>query len=119
MKINVKMNVRLAIGMLIFAAATAIIPQAAVAQDQDTDNRSHVATGCLRKGAEPNLYSLTDEDGKPWVIHAGKVRLNSYVGHTVTVTGTNPKAPKDTDTSPQNDLVVTKVEKVRDTCSQP
>ncbi len=53
------------------------------------------------------------------MIHGGKVRLSSYVGHTVTVTGTNLKTPKGTDASPQNDLVVTKVEKVRDSCSQP
>jgi hypothetical protein len=121
MRRNMKRNAGLATAMLIFAvvAATAIIPRAAAAQDQDTDNRTHTATGCLVKGAERNIYSLTDEDGKPWVIHGGKVRLSSYVGHTVTVTGTNLKAAKTTDTSPQNDLVATKVEKVRDSCSQP
>jgi hypothetical protein len=112
-----KMNVRLAIALLAFAAA--INPHTALAQDQDTDNRTHMATGCLVKGAGPNIYSLTDENGKLWVIHGGKVRLNSYVGQTVTVTGTNPKGTKDTDTSPQNDLVVTKVEKVSDSCTQP
>ena len=109
----------LVMGILIFAAAA--IPHTALAQDQnkDTDNRTHMATGCLVKASQPNTYSLTDEDGKLWVIHSGKVPLNSHVGQTVTVTGTNPKATKDTDTSPQNDLVVTKVEKVRDSCSQP
>ena len=112
-----KMNVRLAIALLAFVAA--ITPHTALAQDQDTDNRTHMATGCLVKGAGPNIYSLTDENGKLWVIHGGKVRLNSYVGRTVTVTGTNPKGTKDTDTSPQNDLVATKVEKVRDSCTQP
>ena len=65
-----KMNVRLVTGMLILAAAT--IAHTAVAQDQDTDNRTHTATGCLRKSTEPNIYSLTDENGKMWVIHAGR-----------------------------------------------
>lgn len=115
-----KMNEGLVIGMLIFAAAT--LPHSALAQDalaNDTDNRTHTVTGCLLKGTAPNIYSLTDENGKMWVIHAGKVRLGSHVGHTVTVTGTNPSLTKGSDTSPQNDLTVTKVEKVRDSCSQP
>jgi hypothetical protein len=48
------------------------------------------------------------------------VALNAHLGHTVTVSGTIPKPPKDsTDTSPQNHLVVTKLDMVRDSCKQP
>jgi len=57
--------------------------------------------------------------GKTWDLR-GSVPLNPHVGHTITVTGTIPKESKgSSDTSPQNHLVVTKVEKVRDECKQP
>jgi hypothetical protein len=67
-----------------------------------------------------NAYTLTDENGKTWTLHSSTVKLRPHVGHTITVTGTIPtRQPKVNDTSPQNDLVVSTVEKVRDNCTQP
>ena len=109
-----KVNRMLAVAALLFALTA--IPHAA--PGQDTDNRTHMATGCLRQSTAKNLYHLTDENGKPWNIHGAKARLDPYVGHTVTVTGTVPK-PKSSDTSPQNDLLVTKIDEVNSTCAQP
>lgn len=111
------MNARLATAIMLLAIMAT--PAIAPAQD-DTDNRTHIVTGCLRKGAAAHIYYLTDEDGKTWNIRGQNVRLAPHVAHTVTVTGTNPQNAANTDdTSPQNDLVAKKVEDVRNTCSQP
>ena len=96
-----------------------IVPGLAAAQDS-TDNASKTATGCLLKSPVNNVYVLTDENGKMWDLRSTSVPLNPHVGHTVTVTGTIPNEPKDsTDTAPQNHLLVTKLEMVRDSCKQP
>jgi hypothetical protein len=88
--------------------------------DQDsTDLKTHTATGCLQKNAVTNTYTITDENGKLWDLRSNTVPLNARVRHTVTVSGTIPKPPKgSTDTSPQNHLLVTKLDMVRDSCKQ-
>ena len=89
-------------------------------QDRNDDLKTHSATGCLIKAGTSNAYTLTDENGKTWNLHSGTVKLAPHVGHTITVTGTIPTGqPSANNTSPQNDLVVNKVEKVRDQCTQP
>ncbi|MGA3293161.1 MAG: hypothetical protein ABSE45_04160 [Candidatus Acidiferrales bacterium] len=111
------MNVKLAIGT--FALLTMILPSITAAQDQDTDNATHTVTGCLRQGATPTSFMFSDENGKLWEVHSKTVRLAPHVGHTVELTGTIPKQPKNsTDTSPQDHLVVTSLKMVRDTCKQ-
>ncbi len=95
----------------------------AAAQDHatdDTDNATHTATGCLRKGGAPDVFLLTDENGKLWALRGPTVRLKAQVGHVVTVQGTIPKgsAHEEADTSPQNNLVVTQIDMVRSTCKQ-
>jgi hypothetical protein len=109
------MSVRRPIVILVLAIMA--IPAITTAQD-DTDNRTHIVTGCLRKGAVEHVYYLTDKNGKMWVIRSRAVRLGPHAGHTVTVTGTNPKRQPSGDTSPQNDLLATKVEEVRDSCAE-
>jgi hypothetical protein len=96
-----------------------IVPGIAIAQD-NTDNSTQTATGCLQKSPTASIYMLTDENGKAWDLRSRTVPLNMHVGHTVTVTGTIPKDPKgSSDTSPQNHLLVTKLDMVRDSCKQP
>ncbi len=69
MRMNVKRNASVAIGVLALAAAmaAAAISHSAAAQDRDkdTDNRTHMATGCLVKGADPNIYSSPMKTGNP------------------------------------------------------
>jgi hypothetical protein len=111
------MSFRLA--MLVLALAVCIFPNVATPHGQDTDNATHIVTGCLRKGVNAKTFLLSDENGKEWVIHSNGVKLSAHVGHTVTLHGTIPKQPKNSsDTSPQNELVVTRVEMVRDSCTQ-
>jgi hypothetical protein len=91
------------------------------AQDNPDDSTQRV-TGCLRKGASNNRYRLMDENGKLWKLQSKNVSFAPHVGHLVTVSGTitqksNNDNDKAGDTSPQNDLVVTKLDMVRDTCT--
>jgi hypothetical protein len=89
-------------------------------QDRNDDLKTHTATGCLMKVGASDAYTLTDENGKTWGLRSSSVKLEPHVGHTITVTGTIPTGePSGNDTSPQNHLVVTKVEKVREDCNQP
>jgi len=94
----------------------------AIAQSgsDSTDLKTYTATGCLQKNSVTNVYTITDENGKLWDLRSDTVSLNAHVGHTVTVSGTIPQPPKNsTDTSPQNHLLVTKLDMVRDSCKQP
>ena len=112
------MRAKFAAGILAMAALVCA-QGAARAQDDSTEHSMQTATGCLMKVGASNAYTLTDENGKTWDLQ-GRVPLAPHVGHTITVTGTIPKEAKGSnDTSPQNHLVVNKVEKVRDECKQP
>jgi|HubBroStandDraft_1064217.scaffolds.fasta_scaffold436425_2 hypothetical protein len=110
------MNLKFAIATfaLVMMAASAI----AVAQDTST----RTLTGCLKKG--PNVYSLTDENGKMWELSSKTVQLEPHVNQTVTVTGTVPQRPKSTgasgDSSPENEyrLRVTSLKTVNEGCEQ-
>jgi hypothetical protein len=121
---EIRMKPKIAAGILavvgIVAMANPGILGVRAGQDDSTDLKTHTATGCLMKSPVTNTYTITDENGKLWDLRSDSVPLNAHVGHTVTVSGTIPKQPKDsTDTSPQNHLVVTKLEMVRDSCKQP
>jgi hypothetical protein len=111
------MGRKLGIGMLIVSA---ILVLHVTAAQGTTDISTQTATGCLRNAATPRLYTLTDENGKLWNLRSQIVRLESHDGHTVTVKGTIPKeSTGGDDTSPQNNLLVTKLDKVRDNRKQP
>jgi hypothetical protein len=111
------MSVKLATAIL--ALAMVALPNIAKAQDQNTDNSTQMITGCLEKGGAANKFQLLDDDGKLWEVRSKTVSLAPHVGQTVTVTGTIPKMPKNsTDTTPQNHLVVTGLQMVRDSCKQ-
>jgi hypothetical protein len=103
---------------LIFAGI--LMMGAGVASAQETtDDAPKTATGCLVKTPINNGYVLTDENGKTWSLRSTTVRLSPHIGHTITVTGTIAKDSNSTDTAPENNLVVTKLEMVRDSCKQP
>jgi hypothetical protein len=73
-------------------------------------------------GPADNPYRLMDDNGKLWNLRSKNVSFAPHVGHLVTVSGTIPhKSNNDndrtSDTSPQNDLMVTKLDMVRDTCT--
>ena len=43
--------------------------------------------GCLVKGDQPGLFSITGEDGKSWDLRRSTVTLADHAGHQATVTG--------------------------------
>ena len=70
-------------------------------------------------GVALNRYRLIDENGKLWDLRSKNVSFAPHVGHTVTVSGTIPQKSKNSDpsdTSPQNNLNVTELDMVSDTC---
>lgn len=99
----------------ILTVAVRAFPGAAAAQDADTIPRT--VSGCLSKRSG-DVFLLTDENGKTWDLRSKTVKLDKHVGHTVSATGTiakeNTNGP---DTSPQNHLLVTKVETLRNDCN--
>jgi hypothetical protein len=114
------MKNQLKIAMLAVAIIT--ILGIANAQDNPDDSMQRV-TGCLRKEANTKRYRLMDENGKLWNLQSKNVSFAPHLGHMVTVSGSIPqKSSNDNDkagdTSPQNDLVVTKLDMVRDSCKQ-
>lgn len=69
-----------------------------------TESATKTVTGCLQKGAKPDTYSLTAEDGTTYWLHSKAVKLADHVGHTVTVTGKegHMKAEESNDKSDMN-----------------
>ena len=112
---------KLAVLIVVAMFGTGAIAVARNTPAQDTTDKSlQSATGCLRKNPVGDVYALTDENGKLWDLQSRTVQLNRHVGQTVEVTGTIPKGSRDSsDTSPQNHLIVTKLEMVRASCKQP
>ncbi len=118
------MKVGLVIGTL--ALAVAALPGIAMTQAQDNappDAFSHTVTGCLKKSTNPNVFSLTDENGKMWELRSKHVRLGQHVNHKVSVTGKLPQKTKGGDASSdvpaENRLRVTSLKMVSDSCTAP
>ena len=44
-------------------------------------------TGCLKKGSEPDRYSITDVHGRTWELSSKKVDLAAHVFHVVSISG--------------------------------
>jgi hypothetical protein len=112
------MKTQLRITLVAMVTATGL--GIAVAQDNPDDSTQRV-TGCVRKGSEENHYRLLDDNGKLWNLQSTNVSFAPHVGHWVPVSGTIPQKSntdidKAGDTS-QNDLMVTKLDMVRDTCT--
>ncbi len=102
----------------------------ASAQDQgqsatQSQQNKVTATGCLQQAASGNGYQLTDSATMKTydLIASNNVDLSTEVGHTVTVEGTaaapapqEPGANPAGAAQPNEQLTVTKMKKVSDTC---
>jgi len=74
---------------VMFAAAQ---PAAAAKHSQKKGGGSHSMTGCLQKGTEANMYTLSNVEGKgPKTVELvdvpSSIDLSAHVGHKVTITG--------------------------------
>ncbi len=54
---------------------------------QDQDQQSTTVTGCLTKGTNTGEYQIKDSKTGEKLTFAGPDRLDSYVNHTVQLTG--------------------------------
>ena len=91
-----------------------------------------IVTGCLQRGDEPGELSILAHDGKTWELHSTSVKMGTHLGHTVTVTGYRTRESKAQQKAEANkegvemasakanydDLNVTSVKMVSDTCSK-
>jgi hypothetical protein len=114
------MNCKLAIGAIALAAISVTATPIVTHAQDNADNSTQMVTGCLKKGSG-NSFTLTDEQGKMWVLHSKTVQLAPHVGHTVSITGTIPQKTKsennqEGNTAPQNYLRVTNLKMVSETC---
>ena len=70
----------------------------ALAQDttkpSDDQSKTKAVTGCLQKGEQADLFSITGENGKSWDVRSTTVKLADHVGHQVTVTGSPTREAK-------------------------
>ena len=82
------MNVKIAMGVLIFSMFTGTV-RLAKAQEatKTTHKKTRTLTGCLQKAEDAKEYNLTTKDGGTWEVKSDSVKLASHVGHTMTVTG--------------------------------
>ena len=89
----------------------------------DTDSQSHketnkvTITGCLAKDTH-NHYQVVDEQGISNLVYNSRVKLGSYVGKSVTLTGERSAMPStDTGTArPMPHFVVKEVKLASGTC---
>jgi hypothetical protein len=52
-------------------------------------------TGCLKRGAEPKGYYITDSNGKTWELTSKSVDLSQHINHVVSVSGHEMKVSKE------------------------
>jgi len=62
--------------------------------EQKPARHMETVTGCLQKGDEPGEFSIVGEDGKTWGLRSTSVKLDTHLGHTVTVAGSRTHESK-------------------------
>jgi hypothetical protein len=70
------------------------LAQDTTAKPGDDQSKTKAVTGCLQKGDQADLFSITGEDGKSWDLRSSTVKLDEHVGHKVTVTGSPTREAK-------------------------
>jgi hypothetical protein len=82
------MNVKIAMGVLLFSMFTGTVRLAAAQEEtKTTHKKTRTLTGCLQKAEDAKEYNLTTKDGGTWEVKSDSVKLAPHVGHTMTVTG--------------------------------
>jgi hypothetical protein len=96
----------------ILSAAGAFAQQAPPSQQQQQqDSQATTLTGCLTKGTNTGEYMITDSKSGQKYTFAGPDRLDSYVNHTVQLTGKMNMSGNEKAFQPQS------IKTVSDTCS--
>ena len=74
------------------AKAQAVAEKKAEAKSEARENVT--VTGCLQRGDDPGEFSILAHDGKTWGLYSTSVKLDTHLGHTVTVTGSRTHESK-------------------------
>lgn len=79
------------ITLFAITTASAAAQYAGAQEKQKPSGKSHTMTGCLEKGADANMFTLTNVEGtgpKTVQLHAkADQKLSAHVGHKVAITG--------------------------------
>jgi lipid-binding SYLF domain-containing protein len=87
-------------------------------------------TGCLQRGDDPGGLSILAQDGKTWELHSTSIKMDTHLGHTVTISGYRTRDSRAqteknrervelaSSSQKYDDLDVTSLRMVRDTCSK-
>jgi hypothetical protein len=70
------------------------LAQDTTAKPSDDQSKTKAVTGCLQKGDQADLFSITGENGKSWDLRSSTVKLDEHIGHQVTVTGSPTREAK-------------------------
>lgn len=92
----------LLIGGAAFAQQSGQNPPSSQQEQQNQQNSSTTVTGCLMKGTADNQFTLTDaKTGQKYTFTASQ-QLESYLNHTVQLTGTMANSGGDNNFQPQS-----------------
>ena len=99
-------------GAIVIGLATLALVVGAVnpSAAQNKNDRLSTITGCLTKSTH-DTYRLVDQNGKTNMVYSTSVKLDSYVGQSVTLTGKQSATPStDSGTArPMPHFIVTEV----------
>src|SRR5215831_13371854 len=73
--------------ILLFSLAVGALALGARAQQEDK-RVSTTVTGCLKRTDEPDVFAISDENGRTYELVSRKIKLSAHVSHKVRVTGT-------------------------------
>ncbi len=109
MKLFVLLTLSLFLSAVAFAQNP---PQQHPPTSPDQDSQAVTVTGCLTKGQTAGEYTITDSKSGEKMSFPGPDRLDSYVNHTVQLTGKMMDRGGEKAFQPQS------IRTVSDTCSQ-
>jgi len=107
-----KLFVLLTLSMFLAAAAYAQNPPQQPPPGQDQDSQAVTVTGCLAKGPTAGQYVITDPKSGEKMSFPGPDRLDTYVNHTVQLSGKMMNRAGEKTFQPQS------IRTISDTCSQ-
>jgi hypothetical protein len=112
-RVRMKFLLPLTISLLFSTLAGAAVAQDPPQQSQPPSGNSVTITGCLTKGATEGQYTITDSKTGEKVNFSAAQPLDSYLNHTVQMTGTMSSD----NTSTEKSFTPRTIKTVGDTCS--
>jgi hypothetical protein len=112
---------RLSSGLiLLFSLAVGAFAPGPRAQQEDKRASTTVA-GSLKKADEPDVFAISDENGKNYELVSRNIKLSAHVGHEVRVVGTLLEEEGEEQEGEARDgwagkIYVTSLRMVSDTC---